>query len=650
MTGFFQGAETDELRRAAEQFERAAQRMSLLARTLSDRSRSIFWTGEDAERWRSEGDRVFTALSGCIAEQISARARDLATHAMEQDAASAAGERGRAPHGGPDQRRHTIDPRSIAELPLAFPRGGGGGPFGGQGFATANVSMYSHEGGTASPDPRTAAERDQRDLGRAYLPTWMNFGAAQEDSFSMTAILSRTTPGAEMPPGQEFVSPVVTPTATITSTTSVLGESYMLQDGTRVFVASTSENVETVAGFEGEGVHAGRGWSASVTGGGYVDVGVLTEVSVPPGVELPLPGDFNPLNPETLPVGVSVRMDRELGHGTVHAADGSVEIVKGIDLGVGHSSAQGTSEGTSVVFTRIGEDSINVTSGPTEGFESSRGLSIGVTFGGQVEVAADFTASSHRDSYSYEGVDFDISEPAGQEAYSQFVEHGQFPEGGADGTSNRLTVEANAAWTERGTGLTVSFESLQNDTAGASADLDGKARQLTTGVEAYYHEDGSRRFLEVDAPGAGSGTTVYREGTIDAAGRAEVENYVQFEVTEHSARDINDFLGREFGESGVAEEGQIVRGRFSDAELDHLTEMQRSAAKSYTPQFETYADAPFHVRYYALDRLQSHSDSYAFGGYSVGNGPEGMLQNLYVMTEHSGADTSDLPGAWEVLP
>lgn len=90
MTGSMIGADVDALRTLAAEFERDADRLSVLADGLGASLQSVHWAGADAARareaWRTEGQPRIRAA----ADRLRQAAADLRWQAEEQGAASAA--------------------------------------------------------------------------------------------------------------------------------------------------------------------------------------------------------------------------------------------------------------------------------------------------------------------------------------------------------------------------------------------------------------------------------------------------------------------------------------------------------------------------------------------------------------------------------
>lgn len=97
----FQGADTDQLRATATAFERGATSLETLLTTLSGVVSAVDWQGPDADRFRSDFERL-VQQADVTASDVAERGSRLEQEAEEQDEASSGGGAGAdAGPGGP---------------------------------------------------------------------------------------------------------------------------------------------------------------------------------------------------------------------------------------------------------------------------------------------------------------------------------------------------------------------------------------------------------------------------------------------------------------------------------------------------------------------------------------------------------------------
>ncbi|RKG92511.1 hypothetical protein [Corallococcus terminator] len=162
---------------------------------------------------------------------------------------------------------------------------------------------------------------------------------------------------------------------------------------------------------------------------------------------------LSPFAPENLPVGTTIEM-----HGEAFMETGlSVtfkKIASVLDVTVNESVER--AKGMSIAINKVDDKTARVTIGPTEMMSRTNGLSLKVA---DVEVGLSTTGKV--DQQTARQVDFDISTPAGQEAYDRFMATGELPgNDAAKGTSNAATVQVVSG--EVSTELTVGISLGEN--------------------------------------------------------------------------------------------------------------------------------------------------------------------------------------------
>ncbi|RKI40352.1 hypothetical protein D7Y27_20540 [Corallococcus sp. AB004] len=144
---------------------------------------------------------------------------------------------------------------------------------------------------------------------------------------------------------------------------------------------------------------------------------------------------LNPSLPQNLPVGATVTLNGEAFVGT--GMEVVFKNISGIFGAIGGMSTEKAS-GMSLAVTRLDDKTVRVTAGPTEAVSRTLEGKLGVfdiAFGATDTRRVEGQLSSRQ-------VDFDISTPAGQAAYNQFLATGELPKNDpANGTSNAATVQ-----------------------------------------------------------------------------------------------------------------------------------------------------------------------------------------------------------------
>jgi hypothetical protein len=143
--------------------------------------------------------------------------------------------------------------------------------------------------------------------------------------------------------------------------------------------------------------------------------------------EIPVP---NPLNPDSIPDGGSVRLDQAQFVGT--SLEAGLEY-HGVELSVGSESTE--SNGTSLLVER-NDGEVQVTAGPTEVLETNTRLSLG--YG---PVSLNVGVNNELSHFNLRTATFDLSSNAGQEAFDEFAQSGRVPEENGAGVSNAAFVE-----------------------------------------------------------------------------------------------------------------------------------------------------------------------------------------------------------------
>lgn len=477
MNGFL-GGHTQQMRDFSETVRAGGGRLRDLGDALHRQAAGTTWEGADAVRFRAAVTAVQSRLRNEAAAALDDLAGQIETHAQEQDAAGDADGAGAGQEAGLPAR--------------AF---GMGAPAGTADAVAAQASAAAPQRLPEDDDqaPLSAAERDARHLLDTFLPIGQNPHADQTES-DVETINSRVRFPLDGQSGDPlFVDQGVNHYGETRAESTLSQESYVLPDGTTVAVVETTRRVAQAEGVDAEASGGAVEYGVDASGAVYAETTTYSEVSVPPGVDLP--PDFNPHNVDTYPPGVQVRFDDRW----IAGAEGQVDVSAGRGphgVGVGFSGSHGEGEGESVIYERTDDGQVRVTQGPSEGFEQSRGFAVSYSAFDALNVGLDLTETEHRQTYEYESAMFDSS-PEGSQALEAFRGSGEFPESGTAGTSDRASVVVGTSWHESATGLSISLGSAGDGPEGEFGSQLA-LRDSTTGFDSHiwvdYHEDNSSRY------------------------------------------------------------------------------------------------------------------------------------------------------------
>ncbi len=254
---------------------------------------------------------------------------------------------------------------------------------------------------------------------------------------------------------------------------------------------------------------------------------------------------LDPSSPKALPVGASLRLDSAKFKGSS----------LGVTLeGLGVSSGQTKSKGTSLLIEKLDANHVRVTQGPTEAL--SRVTSLGVDFG---VAGVALLGSVELKEATLHSAEFDISLPEGDAAYGKFVGGGHAPAAEGPGVSKLSKVERFDATSQASIGAHV------GPIGGALHGEKSEAHLITT-----THADGSK---DVDnAAGRGDKRSEYHEH-IDEHGKTTEEKFTLV-LRNH---DTVDQLLRVLPGVKLKPKAKEFRYELTRAELESLYQLAKRA-------------------------------------------------------------------------
>ena len=256
---------------------------------------------------------------------------------------------------------------------------------------------------------------------------------------------------------------------------------------------------------------------------------------------------LDPSSPEALPIGASLRVDSAKFKGTS----------LGVTLeGLGASSAQTRSKGTSLLIEKLDGTHVRVTEGPTEAI--SQVTSFGVDFG---VAGVALLGSTHLSQGTLHSAELDISVPEGVAAYGKLVGSGHIPPAEGAGVTKVTKIERLD-------------ESSQASIGGHIGPLSGALHGEKS--EAHFitvtHADGSK---EIDnAAGEGDKRSEYHE-RLDPKGKTTEEAFTLV-LRNH---DTVDQLLRVLPGAKLKPKAKEFRLELTHSELTALYQLAKRAAE-----------------------------------------------------------------------
>ncbi|SEU13945.1 hypothetical protein [Stigmatella erecta] len=272
----------------------------------------------------------------------------------------------------------------------------------------------------------------------------------------------------------------------------------------------------------------------------------------------------HPLNPETIPDGTSIKMEQSqfTGYGldvglSYHAAE----------LGISGDVRQG--QGMSIEVSRTG-DKLQMTAGPTEFIENNGKVSLGV---GPVSVS--MGRSDTLKEYKLRTAEFDLSSPAGKEAFESFAKDGRMPEKEGPGVSNTLR-----------------FDKINYESTGGKVGLDIGPINLetdgTTNTGEYlitHHPDGTKPVTS-DITYGGDHPDITIEQKYDKEGKlipGSEKFAMKFDTTDGNAREllVYSFTGDEAKAKAARENDEPITLNLTAGDVKELQRRAREQPMSH---------------------------------------------------------------------
>ncbi|PBS12067.1 hypothetical protein CMZ82_11500 [Lysobacteraceae bacterium NML93-0792] len=425
------------------------------------------------------------------------------------------------------------------------------------------------------------------------------------------------------------------------STTSTTGNVSVNPDAGSITASGGVSFNESVKSAGGYGVSFGGGANASISGGVNTADGVTTykassDVSVflkggastpQAGLELgrtegirasyqvAMPADagvaplsVNPFEPHSMPVGTTV---------TMNGADYTTNEFKATFRNIATQTKVTDETGVSTVIARTGEDTVRVTAGPTEAVKAYNG--VGVDFGvGNIMLGRNDSLSGA----TLRTAEFDLSTPAGQAGYNDFLATGTLPEANGDGIANVATVERLDYSSQSNLGAKLGPVNLS---------LDG-ARNTGAMVVTTYPDGSIGRTVDLQYSG---NVPMNISQRWDAAGNeiadARVYSY-DIQVDGHNVHLLNTALSGGMDATPVAE-GQTVTLGFSEAQMSVLAGQTSAAVGN-----GAHMSLGHLLGYMGTDGRYPTPDAWDFAlslGRNLGNSDYGLSERLFSIADGS---------------
>jgi len=394
----FYGADVDELRAFARQLAAGADSLEDARRALQSTVTGARWTGPDGDKlrgqWSSELSPILTNAATTLrraSDRVKANAEDQqATSAVNGGGAGGAGGASGGPGGSsggagasaapdgetaPDESGLSANAKGSHET--STDNGTVGSP--------ATHGTDAKVGGGVSYDPDSG---ETTYSGNGSLSEWVNGPKGSKVTFGVTG-------GAEYTTGQRS------------------------EDGFTTYTSKSDVSIGVEGGIEKGGTGVSGGYSTGVT--------AEYQVKVPDAAGDVDPGSINPFDPNSIPVGGSVKMD---------GGDYTKTELNAAYHNIALESSVKDSSGVSSLVERVDENTVRVTSGPTDAIANTAGL--GVDVEGIKAMVSNTTSLSGQ---SLQTADFDLSTPEGQAAYNHYLVTGEIPKDAATGVSGLTKIE-----------------------------------------------------------------------------------------------------------------------------------------------------------------------------------------------------------------
>jgi len=396
----FYGADVDELRAFARQLAAGAESLEDARRALQSSVTGARWTGPDGDKLRGQWSSELSPILTNAATTLRRASDRVKANADDQQATSAANGGGAGAAGGPGGT------------------GGGGGAGGGGGSghgAGGDAEAPDETGFSSNAKGAHEVSTDNGSLGSpATHGTDAKVGGgvsydpdSGETTYSGNGSLSQWADG---PKGSKVTFGV---TGGAEYTTGQKSE-----DGFTTYTSKSDVSIGVEGGVEKGGTGVSGGYSTGVT--------AAYEVKVPDAAKDVDPGSINPFDPHSIPVGGSVKMDGgDYTKTELNAAYHHIAV----------ESSVKDSSGVSSLVERVDENTVRVTSGPTDAIANTAGM--GVDIEGIKAMVSNTTSLA---GTSLQTADFDLSTPEGQAAYNHYLVTGEIPKDASTGVSGLTKI------------------------------------------------------------------------------------------------------------------------------------------------------------------------------------------------------------------
>jgi hypothetical protein len=259
--------------------------------------------------------------------------------------------------------------------------------------------------------------------------------------------------------------------------------------------------------------------SASVGAGTSVSYAITVPPSATGDIEAGLPP--TPFDPSSIPTGGNVTLTQK-----TYASLGLDASYKGLRAGV--STSGGVETSTAVV--KLPNGNVRVMVGPADVLENGLKLGVGTS---------DFNINAYVDDkytdYKLQQAEFDLSTPAGEDAYYAMVLGGKPPTTDGGGVSNVSTVEGSK-YSHRA-GISAQIKKLSGKLPGNGRDTDVSVTEYADGRVTYT------------ATGTEGGMTITSSETVDANGKLVKDGgkyTIRFKDVDAAMVDkFNEYYGQE---------------------------------------------------------------------------------------------------------
>ncbi|GAA3222574.1 WXG100 family type VII secretion target [Oerskovia jenensis] len=393
------GADVEALRQLATTIDGGAGVLDDARTSVRNAYQSAFWSGPDAQQARGQWDGQLEPSLARTAQALRDAAATLRSNADAQERTSTAG--GGTGGGAPVAPGGSAGGGSGNSSGSGSGSGSGDAPGGGPAVNVKNTQESSADNGSLG-SPATEGSKGSVSGGVTYDPTTGETtvsGSGSLENWFKTAngstVTFGLTGGAELTSGQKS------------------------EDGFTTWTTKSDVSVGVEGGFD----KGGNGISGSYT------TGVTSEyaVKVPDDAKVTDPGSVNPFDPSTMPTGSTVTMDSGSYQGTeLEASFRHIALESGLKESAGVSS----------IIEKTGDDTVRITSGPTDALSNSFGLGLDFDV-----VKAMLGNTTSLDGASLRSAELDLSTPEGKAAYDAYLLTGEIPADPSTGVSGLTKIE-----------------------------------------------------------------------------------------------------------------------------------------------------------------------------------------------------------------